>query len=324
MKTITLNSAFAKTGARALNVSNLSLGIAKYGGYEKKEENFAQLDRYITQGGNFIDTALVYGKWIDASQTSYSEKIYGMWLEKGDNRAKAITSTKGAHPLPGTWIPRVNPACIAQDVAESLENLKTEQIDLYFLHRDDESVDVAVIMDALNRHASRGSLNLLGASNWTAARIYQANDYCVKHGMRGFDVSQICFNLMRPTPKMLGDETLVSMNDAEESIYRDMQMPIMAFTSQAAGFVSKFINVPNAQIRSNYASDDNLRRLDRIRALCRETGLTPTQVTLGYLGGQTLTVIPVTSVSNDAQLDDVMASADTVLTPEQIALIDGI
>ncbi len=323
MKQVILNSQFAQTGARALCVSNLSLGIAKYGGYDKKDQNFAQLDRYVAQGGNFIDTALVYGKWLDETQASYSEKIYGMWLDMGDNRAKTVTSTKGAHPLPGTTASRVNPACIASDITESLVNLKTEQIDLYFLHRDDETVAVGVIMDELNRQAACGTLNLLGASNWSAARIYRANDYCVKHGMRGFDVSQICFNLMRPSPEMLGDEMLVSMNEEEERIYRDMQMPIMAFTAQAAGFVSKFIDIPNAQIQSRYASEENLRRLDRIRVLCRDTGMTPTEVTLGYLRGQPLTVIPVTSVSSDRQLDDVIACSDTVLTPEQIAWIDG-
>ncbi len=323
MKQLTVKSQFAGTGARELNVSSLSLGIAKYGGYDKKEQNFAQLDRYVAQGGNFIDTALVYGKWVDETQTSYSEKVYGMWLEQGDNRAKTVTSTKGAHPLPGTSAPRVNPICIASDVSESLVNLKTEQIDLYFLHRDDETVAVSVIMDELNRQASCGALNLLGASNWSAARIYQANDYCVKHGMRGFDVSQICFNLMRPSPKMLGDETLVSMTDDEARIYHDLQMPIMAFTAQAGGFVSKFIDTPNAEIHSRYASDENLHRLDRIRVLCRDTGLSPTAVTLGYLYGQRLTVIPVTSVSNDLQLDDVIACSDTALTPEQIAWIDG-
>ena len=323
MKQLVIKSQFANTGALDLHVSNLSLGIAKYGGYDKKEQNFVQLDRYVAQGGNFIDTALVYGKWVDDTQASYSEIIYGMWLEQGDNRAKTVTSTKGAHPLPGTSAPRVNPECIASDVAESLVNLKTKQIDLYFLHRDDESIAVSVIMDGLNRQVSCGALNLLGASNWSAARIYQANDYCVKHGMRGFDVSQICFNLMRPTPKMLGDETLVSMTKEEEPIYRDMNMPIMAFTSQAGGFVSKFFDTPNAEIHSRYASDENLHRLDRIRVLCRDTGLSPTAVTLGYLYGQSLTVIPVTSVSNDRQLDDVIACADTVLTSEQIAWIDG-
>ncbi|MBR5869404.1 MAG: aldo/keto reductase [Clostridia bacterium] len=323
MKQIVLASQFSDTGAKDLCVSNLSLGIAKYGAYDKKEQNFAQIDRYVAQGGNFIDTALVYGQWIDETKTPYSEIIYGMWLEMGDNRAKTVTSTKGAHPVLGSFASRVTPENIAGDIAQSLYNLKTKQIDLYFLHRDDETVAVDVIMDELNRHAACGEINQLGASNWTAERIYRANDYCVKHHMRGFDVSQICFNLLRPSPKMLGDETLVSMNDAEEKIYRDLQMPIMAFTSQAGGFVSKFFGTPNAEIRSNYASEENLRRLDRIRILCRDTGMSPTEVTLGYLYGQALTVIPVTSVSNDAQLDDVVASSDAVLMPEQIAWIDG-
>lgn len=323
MKQITIESQFVGTGAQALHVSDLALGIAKFGGYDKKEQNFEQLERFTAAGGNFIDTALVYGKWVDDTQASYSEIIYGMWLEQGGNRAKTVTSTKGAHPLPSTSTPRVNAACIDADVSESLVNLKTACVDLYFLHRDDEHVPVAVIMDALNRHCARGELNLLGASNWSARRIYQANDYCVQHGMRGFDVSQICFNLMRPTPTMLGDETLVSMTAAEESVYRDLGMPIMAFTAQAGGFVSKFINVPDAQIISRYASPENLRRLERIRMLCRDTGLSPTEVTLGYLYGQTLRVIPVTSVSSNAQMDDVIASSSAVLTPEQIAWIDG-
>ena len=147
MKKIVLNTQFAGTGAKDLSVSNLSLGIAKYGAYDKKEQNFAQLDRYIAQGGNFIDTALVYGQWIDETQTPYSEIIYGMWMEQGDNRAKTVTSTKGAHPQLGSFARRVTPENIAGDVAQSLSNLKTEQIDLYFLHRDDESVAVSVIMD---------------------------------------------------------------------------------------------------------------------------------------------------------------------------------
>lgn len=329
MKNVTLGGLFANTGTRSLQVGDLALGIARFGAWNKMRENHAQLDRFVGCGGNLIDTALVYGRWTDETQTSYSEQIYGEWLAIGDNRTKTVTATKGAHPLPYTTSPRVNAACIADDVAESLLNLKCKTVDLYFLHRDDETVPVSEIMDELNRHADRGALNLLGASNWSAERIYRANDYCVCHGMRGFDVSQICFNLMRPTPKMLGDVTLVSMTDEEAGLYHDMQMPIMAFTAQAGGFVSKYIDTPVHEISSRYASEDNLQRLERIRVLCRDTGLTPTEVTLGYLYGQAstavpLTVIPVTSVSNDRQMDDVIASSAVSLTPEQIAWIDGI
>ena len=294
----------------------LSLGTAPFGTGIPRDTAFSILDTFTDLGGNLIDTAAVYGMGV-------SEQTLGEWMRLRGNRNLVLISTKGGHPSIPDWSKRITEDDIRADMEDSLRYLGTDRVDVYFLHRDDESVAVSVIMDELNRQAARGALNLLGASNWSVARIYQANDYCVKHGMRGFDVSQICFNLMRPSPKMLGDETLMSMNDEEEAIYRDMQMPIMAFTSQAAGFVSKFIDVPNAQNHSNYASEDNLRRLDRIRVLCRDTGLSPTAVTLGYLYGQALAVIPVTSVSNDRQLDDVIACSDTSLTPEQIAWIDG-
>ncbi len=323
MERIEITSAFGKTGAYSVSVSPIALGIARYGGFEQQEKNHAQLDRFVSGGGNLIDTALVYGRWHDETRQSYSERVLGNWLSKGDNRSRAVVATKGAHPLPGTSAMRVHAADITSDIAESLENLRISSIDLYFLHRDDENIPVSEIMDALNRACEKGYLHLLGASNWKAARIYAANDYCEKHGLRGFDVSQICFNIIRTTPQQIGDTTLVSMTDEEMAIYRDLKTTVMAFTSQAGGFVSKFYNTPDAEIRSPYACEETFARMRRIRAVCETEGLTPTAVTLGYLRGQDIPVIPVTAASNDAQLDDVLAWADFKLKKELISFIDG-
>lgn len=323
MEHIEIRTAFAGTGAHPLTVSPIALGIARYGGFQNQASNHAQLDRFCAGGGNLIDTALVYGRWHDETRQSYSEKVLGNWLEKDGNRARAVVATKGAHPLPGTSAMRVHAEDIRSDIAESLANLKIAPIDLYFLHRDDETVPVSEIMDELNRACAAGTLHLLGASNWRASRIYAANDYCEKHHLRGFDVSQICFNIIRTTPAQIGDTTLVSMTDEEQSVYRDLGITVMAFTSQAGGFVSKFYNTPDAEIRSPYACEATFARMRRIRAVCEAEQLTPTAVTLGYLRGQDIPVIPVTAASNDAQLDDVMAWADFKLGRERIAFIDG-
>ncbi len=323
MEMIKIHSAFQRTGASSLTVSPVALGIARYGGFQREPDNHAQLDRFVAGGGNFIDTALVYGRWHDETHQSYSEKILGHWLAKDDNRARAVIATKGAHPLPGTTAMRVHASDITSDIAESLENLGTAPIDVYFLHRDDEAVPVSEIMDALNRGCEAGHLHLLGASNWSAARMYAANDYCETHGLRGFDLSQVCFNLIRTTPKQIGDPTLVSMTDEDMAIYRDLGTTVMAFTSQAGGFVSKFYNTPDAEIRSPYACEETFARMRRIRCVCESENLTPTAVTLGYLRGQEIPVIPVTSASNDAQLDDIMAWADFKLKKELISFIDG-
>ena len=323
MKTTSIRTHFETTGVKERTVSALALGIARFGGMEKEKENHAQLDCFLSGGGSLVDTALVYGQWVDETQQSYSELILGDYLEAADHKSKIVVSTKGAHPKLGTMQMRVTPECIDSDIAQSLINLRTNNIDIYFLHRDDEGVPVAAIMDALNRHAERGEIGLLGASNWSARRIYEANDYCVKHHMSGFDLSQICFNIIRTTPKQMGDLTLVSMTDEEEALYRDMDMTIMAFTSLAGGFVSKFFNTADADIHSPYACADTFARMRRIREVCRDANLTPTAVTLGYLLGQDLPVIPIASMSSIAQLEDCMKCMDTALTKEQIAWIDG-
>ncbi|MCQ2432567.1 MAG: aldo/keto reductase, partial [Clostridia bacterium] len=300
----------------------IALGIAGYN-IPTRETHFAQLHAYHDLGGNLVDTALVYGQWIDETRTSTSELVFGEWLGRGDNREKTVISTKGAHPHMGDPTPRVNPDCIREDVALSLSHLRVPSMDIYYLHRDDKNIPVSVIMDELNRHAEKGEINLLGASNWTAARIYEANDYCVQHHLRGFDVSQICFNILRITPEMIGDTTLICMTDEEYGIYQDMKMPIMSFTSQAGGYVSKFFDTPDSEVRSRYATPATHSRMNRIRVLCRDTGMTPTEVTLSYLLSQPLTVIPIIAASRPSQLEDCMTHSEKRLTPEQISWIDG-
>ena len=323
MQTITLSTAFASTGAKNLNVSQIVLGVAGFGGNDKIAANHAILDAFVAAGGSFVDTARVYGRWIDATQTSYSEEIFGKWLEQGENRASVRISTKGAHPAVGTWKKRVTPEDIRSDVAESLQALRTDELDVYFLHRDDTDLPVSVIMDELNRHAAAGELNLLGASNWTAARIYEANDYCVCHGMRGFDVSQICVNVLRLTPEQIGDRTLVSLTAEEEELYLQLKMPVMAFSSLAMGFPARYFADPEKEKSSRFATPENLRKLERIRTVCADTGLSLTEVSVGYLCSQKVTILPIVGTSRAEHIRECIAASDTRLSEEQIAYIDG-
>lgn len=94
-----------------------------------------------------------------------------------------IIMTKGAHPDDGEPSNRVNPRAIHNDVPDSLEKLRTSYIDLYALHRDDPSVEVGPIVEALNEHVAAGRIHAIGASNWTYNRIQEANDYAWTHGL---------------------------------------------------------------------------------------------------------------------------------------------
>ncbi len=126
------------------------------------------LDRYVSIGGNTIDTAHVYCG-------GESEIAIGQWMMERGNRNDIIILTKGAHH--DQYGPRVNREAITNDLFKSLERLKTDYIDLYALHRDDPTVPVSEIVDVLNEHIKAGRIKAIGGSNWTSDRIQEANEY---------------------------------------------------------------------------------------------------------------------------------------------------
>lgn len=101
------------------------------------------LDAFAELGGTVIDTAENYGR-------GKSELVIGRWLRQTGRRDRIVILSKGAHPYDG--VSRVDPASIHEDLMGSLERLGVETIDIYLLHRDDETVAVGPILEALNEH----------------------------------------------------------------------------------------------------------------------------------------------------------------------------
>ena len=130
-----------------LQVSQLCLGTADFGTKKSREEAFRQMDIFLDGGGNFIDTAHVYGDWA-CDEKGRSEKVIGEWL-KG-KRDQVILSSKGCHPpIDNMLCSRVDPGNLHKDVEESLSQLQTDYVDLYFLHRDNPQVPAGELLEAL-------------------------------------------------------------------------------------------------------------------------------------------------------------------------------
>ena len=101
-----------------LQVSELCLGTANFGTVRSVEESFEQMDIFTEAGGNFIDTALVYGDW-GCNGKGRSEKVIGQWMALRKKRDQVILSTKGCHPPAEDMnVPRVNAAEICSDVED--------------------------------------------------------------------------------------------------------------------------------------------------------------------------------------------------------------
>ncbi len=279
------------------------------------------LDAYLDAGGNCIDTAHIYS-------FGASEKTLGRWLRERGTRARVVLVDKGCHPVVDPhnlfgkpWEPRVTPEAIRADLSESLERLQTDMIDLYLLHRDDENMPVGELIEALNAEQARGRIHAFGASNWRSHRVAEANAYAEAHRMNGFVISSPQFSLARPE-RMFFPGTLTA-SDADRAWHSQHQFPLLAWSALSAGFLrpasSPGGDDPIAQI---YATDDNMKRVERARELAARKGVTPVQIALAYVLQQPFPVIALVGPTTGAHLHALMEATNLSLDSGEITYLE--
>jgi aryl-alcohol dehydrogenase-like predicted oxidoreductase len=307
-------------------VSAFALGSVDFGTGMSDAAAFEVMDAYIEMGGNVIDTARVYGDF-DRGILGTSERTIGHWLSARRARHKVILSTKGAHP-PWTDMKkaRLDKGSIQSDLDASLQALGVDCIEMYYLHRDDESRPVGDIVDTINGLVESGRVKMLGASNWKTARIEEANAYAAAHGLRGFSLNQPQWSLA--FQHHVGDATLVQMDRAMYAMHRRTGLICMPYSSQAKGFFIKLFEGGEAgmkaSLRQDFLSDDNLRRYEAVLRVREESGLSVGAISLAYLTNQQdFRTLPIVGVSRLSQIDALREAADARISRDQMrALVE--
>jgi aryl-alcohol dehydrogenase-like predicted oxidoreductase len=289
--------------------------------------SFRMLDVFLDAGGTFVDTAKVYADWLPGPR-SVSEKTIGEWLRQSGKREQVVLATKGAHPeLKTMHIARMAPAEIAADVDASLQHLQTDVVDLYWLHRDDVQRPVAEILETMEAQVRAGKIRYYGCSNWRADRIAEAQAYARSRGWTGFVADQMMWSLAAVEYAAIPDQTMVAMESGLKQYHLASGMPAIPYSSQANGYFQRLAagerDKIKTQHRQMYEGRTNDMRLDRIRTLGGETGLSITAIVLGYLMAQPFPTLPVFACRTMAQLEDTLGASDVMLTPEQVAYLEG-
>ena len=306
--------------ATDLQVSSICLGSTGIGSTIDAADSFALLDFFAAQGGNFIDTAAVYANWLPGER-NVSEKTIGRWLKERGAREQIVLATKGAHPELATMdIPRMSRAEIEADLDTSLRNLHTDVIDLYWLHRDDTARPVAEILETMNAQVKAGKIRYFGCSNWRAPRIAEAQRVATAQGMAGFVADQMMWSLAVIDPAGIRDQTTVAMDDELFAYHQASGMAAVAYSSQAGGLFQKLAQ-GNDAVGSAYPIDANRDRLARIQQVAAETGLSITQIALGYLHAQPFVTVPIVGCRTEEQLRDTLTAGDVMLTPAQVTVL---
>lgn len=295
--------------------SQIALGCLPF--QEESEEHWHRLlDAYFERGGNFVDTAHAYGG-------GQSERIVGRWMEKRGVRGEVILLTKGCHPERGEWY-RVRPDAIERDLAESLERLRVETIDIYLLHRDDPRVGVDELIDCLNEQKRAGRIKHFGASNWRVERIVEANAYARSKGLDGFAISSPNLSLAAPKENLWRD--CITVTPAELEWHESTQFPLLAWSAQARGFFSGRYapgRVDDPFMARVYDSPENWERLRRARLLAEAKGVEAIQIALAYVLCQPFPVFAAIGPESLEQLLSSLKAAEIQLTPAELRWLDG-
>ncbi|MCM3748798.1 aldo/keto reductase [Paenibacillus pasadenensis] len=279
--------------------------------YDKASSN---MDAFLAIGGNTVDTAFGYCK-------GQSEEVLGRYMEERGNRDQIVIMTKGAHP--DHTGPRVNPEAIRSDLLTSLERLRTDFVDLYALHRDDPSVPVGIIMDALNEHVESGRIGAIGGSNWSWQRLQEANDYAAANGLTGFSFSSP--NLSLAKAKEAYWPGCISADDETVRWHERQQIPLLSWSSQARGF---FTGRFTPEIRDNhdlvrvFYSDENWERLKRAGQLAEQKGASTIQIALAYVLNQPFPACALIGAQNEAELKSCQLGAEIRLTKTELDWLD--
>ncbi|TPW71696.1 aldo/keto reductase [Schumannella sp. 10F1B-5-1] len=267
-------------------------------------------DDYVERGGTVFDTAWLYGG-------GRQERLLGEWMRQRGVRDEVAVIVKGAHT------PHCDPESVTRQLHESLDRLKTDRADLYFLHRDNESVPVGEFVDVLDEHWRAGRIGAFGGSNWSIERMDAAREYAAANGRQSFTVLSNHFGLAEALD-LPWEGCRHATDPASKEWLERTQTPLFPWSSQARGFFARADpgDRTDAELVRCYYSDANFERLARVRELASRHGVAPTAIALAYVLAQPFPTFPLFGPRSLEETRSSLAALSVELAPHEVLWLD--
>ncbi|MDA0989241.1 MAG: aldo/keto reductase [Verrucomicrobia bacterium] len=310
MKTVTL-------GHTGTQVSAMALGAMTFGTDIPEPMALKVLDRYTAGGGSFIDTANIYANWVAGGHGGDSEAVLGRWMQARGNRDAMFIATKVGSPY-GDVPAGLRAKTILAECDKSLRRLQTDHVDLYFAHHDDPAVPLDVFMEAFDRLVQSGKVRFLGASNFLAWRLAEAQGVAVQHKWTAFACIQQLHTYLRVHPAAeRADHPSATREMLNLCLAKDIA--VMAYSPILGGAYDGHRNKPFNAI---FAGNDSQTRLTTLNQVAERLGAKPTAVVLAWLMTSTPPVIPLFSASSPEQVDANLSALTLALNQEDMTTLD--
>jgi aryl-alcohol dehydrogenase-like predicted oxidoreductase len=313
-------------------VSRIGLGGGGFGSQIAQDAVDALLDRFVGAGGNFVDSAHIYGAWDPGGSNGgcgNSEVAIGRWMAKRDARGHLIVGTKGGHPDFATGASGMTRQTVLRHLRESLEHLQTDYIDVYYFHRDDRAIPVEEILSWMAEPLAAGTIRVLACSNWRADRIAEARAVAAARGLPLIEASQISWSLAHASRALTSNKhgEQVAMDEGAWEFHRLTQLPQVAYNGQAGGLFARFDGCSEAELTApefvraalvrRYDNDLTWRRRRLAQRLAKEKGCSTNHIALAWMLHQPFPAFPIVGTANPGHLADSLSALEVPLSPDE-------
>lgn len=309
-------------GGTGTIVSTLCLGTMTFGNESDESVSHAQLDRFVEQGGNFIDTANVYSRGI-------SEEIIGRWLARRGSavRDQLVIATKGRFPMGegknDLGLSRTN---LTRALDASLSRLQVDHIDLYQAHAWDPITPIEETLRFYDDAVRAGKISYVGVSNFTGWQLQKAALLATFHGWPKIVTLQPQYNLLQRSIELELTE-----------VCRNEDIGILPWSPLAGGWLTgkyQRDTAPTGATRlgenpdrgmeayaKRNAEERTWRVIDAVRQVAEQRGVSMAQVALAWLNDRPAVTSVILGARTVQQLDDNLGAAGLHLSDAETELL---
>ncbi|MBR8240400.1 aldo/keto reductase [Burkholderia multivorans] len=312
---------YVKFGSTGLEVSKLVLGCMTFGEPSRgthpwtlpEAESRPIIRRAIEAGINFFDTANMYSD-------GTSEEIVGRALRDFAKRDEVVIATKVFYRMrPGPNGAGLSRKAIMTDIDQSLKRLGTDYVDLYQIHRWDDSTPIEETLEALHDVVKAGKARYIGASSMYAWQFAKALYTSRQHGWTRF----------------------VSMQNHLNLLYREEEREMLPFCEAEGIAVIPWSPLARGRLTRNWdesserqqsdavgqrlydaTADADRAIVDAVAAIAAARNVPRAQVALAWVAQKRGVTAPIVGISKLPQLDDALAALDLKLTDDEIATLE--
>ena len=308
----------------------LVLGTMYFGTRTDEATSCALLDRFVEAGGTTIDTANCYSFWTsETGAGGQSEEVLGRWLQHNHGlRTELTIATKvGQEPVTaGDFagpVEGLGAEVIHREFERSRTRLGLEQIDVYWVHGEDRSTDLAETVRAMGELVAGGVVRRLGVSNHPMWRVERARRIAADLGAEPWTMLQPTTSYLSPRPgaQVPGKDHRFGFLTDEGVDYatEHPEIEIWAYSP----LIQASYDRPDRPFPEEYDHPGTARRLDVLGRVSERLGARPSQVVLAWLLRQRPAIRPIVGVSSVEQLDSALAAGRLELDESTLAELDA-